>query len=154
MRSYRPCSCTFDCFLLVGCRSWALRQAAFFFLNAQICAVNSLTLGQAPAALDVASLTVTSQGTVYLYGGSTLSGLSNELFQFDPLENTWEQLDNNGTSAPDKLIFATLWTAPDGSLYLYGGYNAEINSKCAFSLFGCPYRTGRTLRTQAIMKSK
>jgi hypothetical protein len=94
-------------------------------LNHHISVINCVTGGNAPVARSDAAFTATPQGTVFLFGGSISGTLSNDLFEFEPFNNTWRQLVNSGMYAPDPRGHSTLWMAPDGHLYLYGGLSSR-----------------------------
>jgi hypothetical protein len=112
-------------------RLFRFLQASFFLLviNLHFSAINCFTAGSAPTARSDCAFTGTTQGKVYIFGGGTSNSWSNELFVFDPYQNTWQQLVNTGFYAPSARIFSTLWMAPDGHLYLYGGYYPPSESK-------------------------
>ena len=97
-------------------------------LNNQISVINCFTGGNAPSQRSDAAFTVTPQGKVFLFGGTTSGGFSNDLFLYDPFNNTWQQIVS-GSSAPTERGYSTLWMAPDGQLYLYGGYIPQYARK-------------------------
>jgi hypothetical protein len=99
----------------------------------QLVSVNCVTGGNAPPRRSDAAFTTTSQGAVYLFGG-TLSGVSSsDFYIFEPFNNTWRQLVNSGLSSPGARSYSTLWMAPDGNIYLYGGFYPGSSGK-----WGCP----------------
>jgi hypothetical protein len=114
---------------LLCCRSWASLNIVLVLVTSKILGANSFTSGTAPTARIGAGLTVSPNGILYLFGGNDSSSADNSLFAFEPLENVWKQLDNNGASAPGARVLSILWMALDGHLYLFGGYDPSASCK-------------------------
>lgn len=59
---------------------------------------------------------------IYLFGGTTDSGetFSNEIWKFDLVHNTWEQLHSNSPVIPEPRIGAALMIH-DAVFYMHGG---------------------------------
>ena len=122
---------------MISRRLWSSLRGVIVLLFSHMCVIHCTTGGNIPEGRTDPGFTVTSQGTAYLFGGSKSGFPDNSLFSFDPLESTWQQLANTGVYTPDGRIFSTLWMAPNGRLYLYGGYNVYSDRKCHTRFRAC-----------------
>ena len=60
---------------------------------------------------------------IYVFGGTQESGYSNELYEFNPINNVWTQL----TDMPEAK--ETEGEVADGILYVFGGYSGSVSNR-------------------------
>ncbi len=78
--------------------------------------------GNGPSArYGHASAYLPEQNKVYVFGGKTDQGITNDLYSFDLATNTWAQ----ESSLTDNTFFEHRAVAKDGKMFVFGGMNQE-----------------------------
>ena len=92
-------------------------------------ASNSFSNGVSlPVPLRGAS-SVSANGKIYVIGGRTNSGFSNQVYAFDPTSNTWSAV----STAPFAVAYGgAFYLASENSIYFFGGLLGEPTSSANF----------------------
>ena len=126
----------------IFCFSSFPKTTRYFFLAgcilyAHLVAVLSITAGDAPSARSNFAFAASPQGAIYLFGGRVSGVYNNQLFVFQPFNNTWRMSVYSGSSWPAGRSYGYLWMAPNGNLYLYGGCGTRKSDAEAYLFSDC-----------------
>ena len=70
-------------------------------------------------------------GRVLLFGGwvesdSAVSSFENDLWEYDPIANTWTELEPTDSRPPGRAQQSMIWDSDAGRVLLFGGYSVSL----------------------------
>ena len=86
--------------------------------------------GSPPGLANHALVGIPSEGTLYVFGGSSASGEENAVWKFSNTSEgsgSWQQLSPSGSVPSPRQSFGTAWSLDDRRMYIFGGRDESNN---------------------------